>query len=73
MNGSLAKEYVVKDLGEVKTIMGWQITRDLSTQTMEIDQSAFIRDLITEEGLTECNANVSQRHPNESRVRNRDA
>lgn len=25
---------------------------------MEIDQSALIRDLITEEGLTECNTNV---------------
>lgn len=25
---------------------------------MKIDQSAFIRDLVIEEGLTECNANV---------------
>ena len=39
-------------------IIGWQITRDAATHTMKIDQSAFIRDLVIEEGLTECNANV---------------
>lgn len=26
--------------------------------TMKIDQSAFIRDLVIEEGLTDCNAPV---------------
>ena len=54
----LFKEYDVKDLGEVKTIIGWQITRDLAMGTMKIDQSAFIRDLVIEEGLTDCNAPV---------------
>ena len=48
----------MKDLREVKTIIGWQITRDLAVRTMKIDQSAFIRDLVIEEGLTDCNANV---------------
>lgn len=27
---------------------------------MKIDQSAFMRDLIIEEGLTECNTNIIQ-------------
>lgn len=54
----LAKEYEMKDLGEVKTIIGWQITRDTAARTMKIDQSAFIRDLDIEKILTECNANV---------------
>ncbi len=54
----LGKEYEMKDLGEVKTIIGWQITRDPAARTMKIDQSAFIRDLVIEEGLTDCNANV---------------
>lgn len=54
----LAKEYDMKDLGEVKTIIGWQITRDPAMGTMKIDQSAFIRDLVIEEGLTDCNAPV---------------
>lgn len=54
----LAKQYDMKDLGEVKTIIGWQITRDPAMGTMKIDQSAFIRDLVIEEGLTDCNAPV---------------
>lgn len=58
LKGSLSKEYDVKDLGDVKTIIGWQITRDTAAQTMKIDQSAFIRDLVIEEGLIDCNANV---------------
>lgn len=32
----LAKEYDVKDLGEVKTMIGWQITRDTAAHTMKI-------------------------------------
>ncbi len=55
---SLLKEYNTKDLGEVKTIIGWQISRDNALGTMKINQSAFIRDLVIEERLTECNANV---------------
>ena len=54
----LAKEYKMKDLSKIKTIIGWQITRDAATHTIKINQSAFIRDLVIEEKLTECNANV---------------
>ena len=54
----LGNEYNVKDLGEVETIIGWQITRDPSTQTLKIDQSSFIRDLVIEESLTNCNSNI---------------
>ena len=54
----LGKKYEMKDLGEVKTIIGWQIMRDLAARILKIDQSAFIRDLVIKEGLTDCNANV---------------
>ena len=53
---NLSKEYDMKDLGEVKTIIGWQITRNLSTRTIRVSQSAYIRDLLEEENLTNCNA-----------------
>ena len=58
LKASLAREYDTKDLGEVETIIGWQIHRDPAAGTMKIDQSAFVRDLVLEEGLTDCNANV---------------
>ena len=49
----LKEEYNVKDLGEVKMIIGWQVTRGPSM--IKIDQSAFIRDLIEDKGMQDCN------------------
>ena len=37
LKNSLAKEYNTKDLGEVKTIIRWQISRDTAVGTMKID------------------------------------
>ena len=37
LKASLAREYNTKDLGEVKTIIGWQIHLDLVGDTMKID------------------------------------
>ena len=48
----------MRDLSKVKTIIGWQLTRDTVARIMKIDQSAFIRDLIIKERLTKCNTNV---------------
>lgn len=53
---SIKNEYNVKDLGNVKTIIGWQVTRNWDAGTLKIDQSAFIRDLLEEENLTDCNS-----------------
>lgn len=53
---SISNDYNVKDLGEVKAIIGWQITRNLNAGTLKIDQSAFIRDLLESENTTDCNA-----------------
>lgn len=52
------KEYNTKNLEKVKTIIRWQISRDTTAETMKIDQSVFIRDLIIEESLTNCNATI---------------
>lgn len=54
----LEKEYEMKNLGKINTIIRWQITRDTAMHMMKIDQLTFIRDLVIEEGLEECNANV---------------
>lgn len=55
---SLAIEYNMKDLDEVKTIIGWQVIRDMATRTIKIDQTVFIRDLIIEEELIDWNVNI---------------
>lgn len=49
----MQKEYNVKELGEVKTIIGWQVTQSLST--LKIDQLAFIHDLAEKESMRNCN------------------
>ena len=54
----LAKKYDMKDISEVKTIIRWQITRNSTIGTIKINQSAFIRDLVIEEGFTDCNISI---------------
>ena len=55
---SLAKKYDIKNLGEVKTIIGWQINQDTAVGTIKIHQSAFVQDLVIKEGLTDYNSNI---------------
>lgn len=38
LKGQLMKEFKIKDLGKAKTIIGWEITRDLQAGTLKIDQ-----------------------------------
>lgn len=54
----LDEKYKMKNIGEVKTLISWQITKDPAAHTMKINQSAFIKDFVIKEGLTNCNANV---------------
>lgn len=56
IESKLKNEYNVKEMGEVKTIIGWQITRNLEAGTLKVDQSAFIRNLVKEENLIDCNS-----------------
>lgn len=56
IKAKLKEEYNVKDLGEVKYIIGWQVTRNHELSTLKIDQSAFIRNLVEEEDMRDCNA-----------------
>lgn len=55
---SFTKKYDIKNLDEVKTIIGWQISRDTAIGTIKINQSVFIRDLVIEEEFANYNANV---------------
>lgn len=42
----LAIKYNIKNLDKVKTIIEWQVIRDIATWIMKINHSAFIRDLV---------------------------
>ena len=44
----------MKDLGEAKIIIRWEITRDFQVGTMKINQKGYIRDLLKSEGMSLC-------------------
>lgn len=48
----------MKDLGEAKVFIGWEITRDLQAKSLKIDQKTYIRDLLESEGMSSCHPNV---------------
>ena len=48
----------MKDLSEVRKIIGWEITQDLKTGTLKIDQKRYIQDLLESEGLTSYHATI---------------
>lgn len=54
----LIKKYDTKNLGEVQTIIRWQINRNAMMGAIKIDQSVFIKDLVIEKRLTNYNTNV---------------
>ena len=45
----------VKLLGEVKRILGWQIDRNVTNGTVTISQPAYIEQVLSAFGMTDCN------------------
>lgn len=58
LKASFAKKYDMKDFGKVKTIIRWQIYEDFMARTMKINQSVFVKDLMIEKELINCNAKI---------------
>ncbi len=56
LKSGISNKYNVKDLGEVRTIIRWQVTRDRTTGTLKINQSSFIQDFIENENVKGCNS-----------------
>lgn len=54
----LANKYNMKNLGKVKIIIKWQVTRDKAMHIIKIDQSVFIRNLVIKKRLIKYNFNI---------------
>jgi hypothetical protein len=50
----MAKRWDIKDLGEVKKILGLEITRDRTKRTIKITQTAYLDEILAEYGLTDA-------------------
>ena len=58
LKDKLMNKFNMKDLGEAKKIIRWEITRDLKAGTLKINQKGYIRDLLESEGMTSCHLTV---------------
>ena len=56
LNNKLMREFNMKDLGEVKKIIGWEITQEKGI--LKIDQKRYIWGLLGSKGMTSCHATV---------------
>lgn len=54
LKDQLMKEFNIKDLGKVKTIIGWEIMQNLKAQTMKINQKGYICNVLEAEGMSLC-------------------
>ena len=52
------KKFNIKDLKEVKTIIGLVITRDFVANTLKIDQKKYIQDFLESKGMTSYHLTV---------------
>jgi hypothetical protein len=50
----IEKRWEIKDLGEVRRILGLEITRDRAKRTIKIAQEVYTDEIITEYGLTDA-------------------
>jgi hypothetical protein len=51
---SLAKDYSIKDLGEVKWLLNVAVTRNQDERTIKLDQSAMITRLLEDYNMEQC-------------------
>ena len=54
IKGELSKRFEMKDLGEAKTCLGLEITRDRANRTLKLSQSAYAADVLERFGMTQC-------------------
>lgn len=52
------QEFNMRDLGEAKTIIGWEITQDLQAGILKIDQKGYIQDFLKSKGMSSCHSTV---------------
>ena len=58
LKDQLMKEFSMKDLGEAKTIIRWQIIH--KEGIFKIDQKGYVWDLLKSEGMTSCHPTILQ-------------
>jgi hypothetical protein len=50
----LGSRFKIKDMGDLSQLLGMHITRNLSTRTISLDQSKYLRDVLAKYGMTDA-------------------
>jgi len=53
---AISAKFKMKDLGELKWILGMEVKRDRSRRRIEISQQAYINLMLKRFGMSECKA-----------------
>ena len=64
LKAALKAEYKVSDLGEIKHCLGWEIQRDRSKRILTINQRQYIKDILKQHGMENCNVVSTPACPN---------
>lgn len=57
-------QYKMKDLGELRWILGMEVRRDRKNRTTEIIQTSYIRQMLDRFGMSDCNPVATPADPN---------
>jgi hypothetical protein len=52
-NAQLGDRFKIKDLGDLSPLLGMHISRDRSARTISLNQSKYMRDILTKYGMTD--------------------
>jgi hypothetical protein len=55
---TLGQRFKIKDLGDLKNLLGMHITRDRVARTVSINQSQYISDMLDKHGMTDCSPSI---------------
>lgn len=58
LKDQLIQEFDMKDFVKAKTIIGWEISQDISTKMLKIDQKVYIHDLLEFQKKNSCHRTV---------------
>ena len=59
----IATRFKISDLGELKWILGMEVTRDRKKRTLTLHQRKYIRDILELFGMSECNPRATPADP----------
>jgi hypothetical protein len=51
---TLGARFKIKDMGDLSQLLGMHISRDMSTRTISMDQSKYVKDILVKHNMSYC-------------------